>query len=519
MTRSLTLVLLLATGAALALRWPGLNRRPMHNDEAVNAVKFGELWEHKGYKYDPNEHHGPSLFYATLALERLTAAPELERYSDARLRFVTVVFGLGLVLLLPLLADGLGHKGLIWAALLTATSPALVFYSRYYIHETLLVFFTFLALGAGWRYWRTRKIGWILLAGVGIGLMAATKETFVITLAAAALAAGFNQIWNRLLDASAPPFKAAPLNAWHICAGAAAALAVALLLFSSFFTNPNGPLDSIRTYGPWVHRAAGASPHIHPWYFYLRRLLFFHLGSGPIWSEAAIGVLAVIGAIAGFRRRRLAGANASLVRFLALYTVLLTAFYSFLSYKTPWCLLNFWQGAILLGGVGAAVLLRTAWSRRWRIATTVLLLAAIANLGWQAWRADTLYAADTGNPYVYAQTSTDIFRLVRQVEDLAVVDPSGHNLVIKVMAPEGDYWPLPWYLRRFNQIGWWDHVPEDPFAPMMIVAAGLHAALDDKKTHLMVGYFQLRPQLFFELYVARDLWQEWLAHHPPQVSE
>src|SRR5437763_9835516 len=208
MTRSLTLVLLLAAGAAIALRWPGLNRRPMHNEEAVNAVKFGQLWEHRGYKYDPNEHHGPALFYATLALERLTAAPDLDHYSDARLRFVTVVFGLGLVLLLPLLADGLGHKGVIWAALLTASSPALVFYSRYYIHEMLLVFFTFLALAAGWRYWRTRKIGWALLAGAGVGLMNATKETFVITLVAAGLALGLNQLWNRWLDASGEPVKA-----------------------------------------------------------------------------------------------------------------------------------------------------------------------------------------------------------------------------------------------------------------------------------------------------------------------
>src|SRR5260370_39653513 len=106
MTRSLTLVLLLAAGAALALRWPNLNQRPMHNDEAVNAIKFGQLWEHKGYQYDPNEHHGPSFFYATLALERLTAAPDLDHYTDARLRLVTVLFVSALVWLLPLLVDG-----------------------------------------------------------------------------------------------------------------------------------------------------------------------------------------------------------------------------------------------------------------------------------------------------------------------------------------------------------------------------------------------------------------------------
>ena len=53
MTRSLTLVVILLAGAALLLRWPGLNRRPMHNDEGVNAVKFGELWERKAINTTP----------------------------------------------------------------------------------------------------------------------------------------------------------------------------------------------------------------------------------------------------------------------------------------------------------------------------------------------------------------------------------------------------------------------------------------------------------------------------------
>ena len=514
MTRSLTLVLLLAAGAAVALRWPGLDRRPMHNDEAVNAVKFGQLWEHKGYRYDPNEHHGPSLFYATLALERLTAAPDIDHYTDARLRLVTVLFGLALLPLLPLLLDGLGRNGIIWAAILTATSPALVFYSRYFIHEIFLVLFTFLALAAGWRYWRSRRLGWILLAGIAIGLMAATKETFVITLAAAGIAIGLNQVWNRLLDASGPLEKAAPINWWHVGAAAFACLVTAVLLFSSFFANPGGPLDAIRTYEPWIHRAAGASPHIHPWFFYLQRLLFFHVAGAPVWTEALIFVLAIIGAIAGFRRRRLAGANASFVRFLALYVFLLTAFYSLLAYKTPWCLLSFWHGAVLLAGVGAAVLGRTAPSRYWRLGIAAMLLAGAAHLSWQSCLANTTYASDPRNPYVYAQTLPDVFRLVNQLEGLAKVDPNGHKLLVKVMAPEGDYWPLPWYLRRFEQTGWWENVPDDPFAPVMVVSAKLHAGLDEKKTHLMIGYFQLRPELFFELYVQRDLWQEWLAHKP-----
>jgi hypothetical protein len=49
----------------------------------------------------------------------------------------------------------------------------------------------------------------------------------------------------------------------------------------------------------------------------------------------------------------------------------------------------------------------------------------------------------------------------------------------------------------------------------MIVSSKFQAALDEKKTHLMVGYFALRPQVFLELYVQADLWRSYLSKHPP----
>jgi uncharacterized protein (TIGR03663 family) len=513
----LSVLVVLLAGIALALWSLSLDQRPMHNDEAVNGIKFGQLWEHGSYKYDPNEHHGPSIYYATLVLNRLTGAPEdFDQFSESRLRFTTVVFGVGLILLLPLVSDGLGRKATVWAALFTAVSPAMVFYSRYYIHEALLTFFTFLALAGGWRYWRSRKIGWALLAGAGVGVMHATKETFVITLAAAALALGLNQLWNRWVDATAPPAPARHLSLKHLTAAVAVWLAVALLLFTSFFTNAAGLLDSVLTYLPWLRRAEGASPHIHPWYFYLHRLLFFHAAKGPVWSEALILALAAVGAWAAFARKGLADASASFVRFLALYTFALTAAYSLISYKTPWCLMCFWHSMILLAGVGAAWLIRSARKRVLRLTLDVLLLAGAGHLAWQAWQANTTYAADRSNAYVYAQTSPDLLNLVRKVEALAQIHPQGTQMVVKVMAPDGDYWPLPWYLRNLKQVGWWEQLPADPFAPVMIVSAQLRAALDEKKTHLMIGYFQIRPQVFLELYVDVKLWQAWLAKNPPK---
>src|SRR5581483_9171081 len=128
MSRSVTLGLLLAVAAALVLRCPQLGVRPMHNDEAVNAIKFRTLWEQGAYKYDPNEHHGPTLFYLTLAWAKCTGAPDFVRFDEARFRLVTVLFGVGLILLLPLVADGLGRQATVVAGILTAISPAMVFY-------------------------------------------------------------------------------------------------------------------------------------------------------------------------------------------------------------------------------------------------------------------------------------------------------------------------------------------------------------------------------------------------------
>src|SRR5882724_413848 len=501
---------------SFCLRCPRLGERPMHNDEAVNGIKFGQLWEGRGYKYDPNEHHGPTLYYATLALAKLSLAPDFPHFSEARLRFLTVLFGAGLVLLLPLLTDGLGRRAMLWAALFTAVSPAMVFYSRYYIHEMLLAFFAFLTTASGWRYWRTRRLGWALLAGMGLGLMYATKETFLITLAAAGLALGLNQFWNRRLDASGLPTKAPRLNYWHLTAAGGLALVIGVAFFSSFFTNPNGVIDSLRTYVPWLHRAGGESPHIHSWNFYFERLLWFHQPKGPFWTEALILALALIGGGASFFRKRLGRASASFGRFLALYTFLLTIAYTLIAYKTPWCLLNFWHGAILLAGLGAAVLIRSARRRERRIVWTALLLAGAAHLSWQAVKASVTFAADQRNPYVYAQTSPDILNLAHMVQSLAAAHPDGHNMPIKVMTPESDYWPLPGYLRQFNHTGWWDHIPADPFAPLMIVSATFHAGLDEGKTHLMVHYYALRPQVLFELYVEADLWRAYLSKNPPR---
>jgi uncharacterized protein (TIGR03663 family) len=531
MNRWSALALLLAVAGALALRGPRLDIRPLHNDEAVNAVKLSALWEKGVYTYDLHEFHGPALSYAALPFLWLSSTRDPDQLGAGTMRLVPVAFGTGLILLLLLLADGLGRLATVWAAIFTAVSPAMVFYSRYFIHEMLLVFFTLLALAAGWRYHQTRGLPWAVLAGVGLGLMYATKETFVFSVAAMGLAAMATVWWNQWrtqrsalvaggqTGGRVSPFSLRPLaaacNGRHVALVLIVAVLVSHLLFSSFFMNLAGPIDSLRTYLPWLRRAGGHSPHIHPWYFYLERLAWFHQPKGPVWSEALILALAAVGAVVAFFSNRTILANSAFARFLAFYTAILTAIYTLISYKTPWCALSFLHGMILLAGLGAAALFRLCRSLPTRALLAAALVAGTSHLAWEAWQASQTYASDRKNPYVYAQTSPDLARLVDRVEAIARVAPLGHETLVKVISPES-YWPLPWYLRKFKHVGWWDELPPDPYAPIIIVSAKLRAALDEKsnRAYLMAGLYELRPGTFLELYVEIGLWKKFVATLP-----
>jgi uncharacterized protein (TIGR03663 family) len=522
MNRWFVAALALLTAIGLGLRLPELGLRPMHNDEGVNAMKFRLLWVNNSYKYDPNEFHGPTLPYMTLPSALLGGTRDFNQFTLATFRAVPAVFGAGLILLLLILEPDFGKGETLSAAALIAVSPAMVFYSRDYIHEMLLVFFTALSFFSGRRYVRSGLLGWALAAGIGLGLMCATKETFVFALAALALAIGSSAVWSRWPRVIPSGGSGACENrvAWQgIILALLAALVVAALFFSSFFTNAGGLLDALRTYVPWIRRAGGQTPHAHSWAFYFHRILWFHAGGGPVWSEAFVAALAAAGFFAA-----LFGTARALWRLIAFYTVWLTLIYTVLAYKTPWCLLGFYHGMILLAGVGAASLLRACKTVRCKTAVALALAAGVGQLGWQAWRgnfaidkAGVPYCSSPKNPCVYSQTSPDILQLVGVVDALARVSRDGYGTIVEVMSPQS-YWPLPWYLRRFTHVGYWDQIPDQPPAPIMIVSTELRAAFDEQpgKTHLMAGYYQLRPNVFMELYVSVPLWAEYAKTLPPE---
>ncbi len=249
-------VLILAvTVAALALRLPCLGLRPMHTDEAVHAVKFGSLLEEGHYRYDPHEYHGPTLNYLTLIPAWLSSARKLPDISESTLRIVPVFFGALLVLLLLPIAGGLGQSAAVVAALLTAVSPALVFYSRYYIQEMLLVCFTFGVIISGYRYSRSKDIKWALLTGISLGLMHATKETSIIAFGSLLLALLLT-LMMRHRQGGSILMSLKAMNPRHVIAAIAAAGVVSALFYSSFLTNTGGLVDSVYAWKTYINRAA-----------------------------------------------------------------------------------------------------------------------------------------------------------------------------------------------------------------------------------------------------------------------
>ena len=172
---------------------------------------------------------------------------------------------------------------------------------------------------------------------------------------------------------------------------------------------------------------------------------------------------------------------------------------------------------ILLAGVGAATLVASCRAPAMKMVTIALLLALTLQLSAQTRRANFVYAADPRNPYVYAQTSPELVQLVQRINGIARVAPSGYQTVVKVMATDNDYWPMPWYLQRFQHVDLHDRLPDDPFAPIVLASSKLNARLDDKSDRkwIMAGIFALRPGKFFELYVELELWKKFVATRPP----
>jgi predicted membrane-bound mannosyltransferase len=230
------------------------------------------------------------------------------------------------------------------------------------------------------------------------------------------------------------------------------------------------------------------------------------------WSEGLTLALAATALLAtAWRAGRYlpTGVNRNFARWVSCYTLLLIAAYSAIPYKTPWCLLSFHVGLVLLAGIGAVTLVQAARTIPLQAVVVALLLAACGQLAWQSYQTSFVHFADPENPFVHSPTGAKITELVDILEELTQVAPEGRDVEIHVIWHDNYYWPLPWYLRGLERVGYWNHVPNEVRAPIIISSPQLDEQLYPQleQTHYAPYYYGVRHNVLVQLWVRDDLWE------------
>jgi uncharacterized protein (TIGR03663 family) len=458
---------------ALAVRLPRLGERPMHTDEAINGYITGDLLAGQSFHYDPRDRHGPALYLFAKPLALLCGAKSFSDLTETELRLTPVIIGSATILLFGAGVEIFGFSACLIAALMFAIAPLPVYYSRYFIHETLFVAFT---LGLAFSGWRALKSSISAAAGVGLfaALLVNTKETFVIHFFALGLAA---ISWFVVSREKFPKFKV-------IAVALAVFIVAGILLFTWFGQNWQALADLFHAVPNLSARAAGEG-HQKPFTYYFRLFTPAFI----LWPLALAGVgSAISDARVGARK---AGVP------LAIYALAVFLIYLSIPYKTPWLALNLWLPLTLLCGLGVEGIWRRLNKFGGRCIAAAIVSILLVFLGQRTWVLAFQGPADPKNPLAYAHTVDDLLRLPVRLEQFSKEHSLTQPLIAVVSA---DPWPLPWYLRKFQRVGFWQPGQDPGNADIYITSMEAAGKLEDKLKDRLPEFFGVRPEVIVILW-------------------
>ena len=498
------------------LRLYNLSLVPLHHDEGVNGNFLVTLVREGKYYYNPENYHGPTLYYFSAIIPWIFRFLGGKAFADNyglttfNIRLITAAFGVATIWLALLLRKRLGTVGALTAAGLIAISPGAVYLSRYFIHESLFVFFTLGIVVASLKYYDSGRGVYLVLASISAALMVATKETWImdgpVLLIALITTNVYFRLRNRIDGERDEPSLGervkrtvdrlggpVPLATVALVAFTAF-IVVNVLFYSSFFTNyPKGVGDSLQALKLWRGRT---HEHEHPWYQYLYWLLV---------EEGVVVILGGIGALISVWR-----ANNRLAVFLSLWSFGLLAAYSLVGYKTPWISLNFIVPLALTSGYTLDVAyqkLREFRQPRLLIVTAALIVALC---GYQMYQLNFVHYDDDRYPYVYAHTRREMLAMLDQIERITKRMGTGTDTGIAIVSP--DYWPLPWYLRDYKKVGYYQQIVptnEPIIIGSMAQEEQLKTTYGDRyvlvPSNVDEGAYPLRPGVDLFLYVRKDV--------------
>ncbi|MEM0359784.1 MAG: TIGR03663 family protein [Candidatus Diapherotrites archaeon] len=394
--------------------------RPLHHDEGVNGYFISNIVEGRGWKYDPENYHGPTFFYIT-AVSFLAFGGNI-----FALRIVPVIFGCLLVLVPFLLRKRLGFWGVLTSTFFLAFSPALLYYSMDAIHEILFTFFMTASLVLFLEF-ASEKKPWMLFGGSAcLAMFLATKEAaFIIGPFIVILAIFFSFAKEKKTENKLEGKKIAFLIEFLVAI--AIFFSIYIPLFTSFFQNWNGLEDSVKTLGLWGPRVIVEKGHDKPFPYYSGLLLF---------SELPLLVAGIAGMLLAFWKRNVYFCVIG-VFFIAMFLGV-----SAVPYKTPWIAINFLPPLALLSGFTAREFfgVKTGLSRQ---AGLLVLGVVFALVLWQSYYVNVVAPAaerSEENPWVYVQTTMSA---KKAFERALAADGK-----ILIALENESTWPMPWLLRE-----------------------------------------------------------------------
>ncbi len=485
--------------AATFLRFDGLGERPIHADEATGARIAAYRMENGGTGFDPTHYHGPtqSLFAMTICHWR--GENSWREMTKGTLRILPAIAGSLLVLLPFFWRKRIGDASALLAAALLACSPLLIYYSRMFIHEMLLTLFGLAAMLS--LAYRTPAI----FTGAFVGLMFATKETFLISLMAWS-AAGFF-----LLFENGVPHRASLHALWvqhraSFALAASSALLTAAFFYTDAFREPRGMLDSIRTF--FIYETSAG--HEKPFGYYLRLLALPSKSGGTWWFGTPVILLAVVACMYAFGKNP--PAQTRPIRFIAISAILQVLAYSLIPYKTPWLACLPWAQVCVLAGF-SIVEFKNQKALMKTLIITICTFAMVTQT-MQSRQAMGRLASDERNPFAYVPTRRDIEELEPWLKKLQAIAP---NKSIEPIAVIGSgYWPLPWILRSFENTGYWQSAPPNLSSMPVVIAMPEQADAVNKElesSHQMLPR-GLRAGVPVMLFIKREIWQRWMQDDP-----
>jgi uncharacterized protein (TIGR03663 family) len=440
---------------AAAVRIAFLDIKPPHFDEGINGWFCDQIAKRGFYAYDPSNYHGPLHFYVLLG------SLDLFGRNLWALRLPVVVVGLLTVAWVFLFKPFFGRTITYLAALGMALSPGFVFYNRYSIHESWLVFFLLVTLWGVLGIWQERLPIYFWGAALGVAGMILTKETYFIHLLCLLLARA--ALWSlELFRPSDPPLEPSqrPLPGLQIGLALGVGAFLIVLFYSAFFQYWPGVTGLFEAFAPWAKTGIESAGHAKPGYDLFPLLPPFLASIGPL---APFGQLTInwywIRLLAGYEWLALAGCIFSVrylfggppfLRFLAIYAGGVLLAYSLIPYKTPWCLISIAWPYLFLGPALLQAI-ATHWNR---LAAIGLGLALFGHAAWRSYVLNFEHYDDETEKFVYVQTFREYRNLVDPILLLADRDP-GQKEQLKGLILLSSYHPIPWVLGEFTKIGYY----------------------------------------------------------------